>query len=80
MRQRKQVVILYENGFVLGKTICLYKDIKDVQLKQTSQLIGGMKNECTITKNDGAKINLPEAIQNIHRILERIEKGQKALN
>ncbi len=76
MSQRKKVVILYENGFVLGKKVCFYKDVADVQLKQTSQIWGGTKNECTITKKSGEKIILPEAIQNVHSILERIDNAE----
>lgn len=75
MSQRKKFVMIYENGFVMGKKVCFYKDVADVQLKQTSQILGGTKNECTITKKSGEKIVLPEAIQNIHSILERIDKS-----
>lgn len=79
MMQRKKIVILYENGFVLGKQVCFYNEIKDISLKQTSKMIGGQKNECEITKINGEKIILPEAIHNVHGIIEKIDEklGQR---
>ena len=74
MSQRKKVAILYENGFLLGKQVCLYDEIKDIHLKQTSRMIGGQKNECEIIKINGEKIVFPEAIGNIHGIMERIDE------
>ena len=79
MQQRKKAIILYENGFVLGKNVCLYQDIKDIHLKETSKMIEEAKNDCTIIKKDGAKIVLPEAIQNIHQILEKIDEKMAKL-
>ena len=74
MMQRKKVVILYENGFVLGKQVCMYEEIKQIYLKQTSRRLGGEKNECEITKINGQKIVLPEAIDNVHGIMEKIDE------
>lgn len=74
MSQRKKVVLLYENGLVLGKQICFYDEIKEIKLKQTSKMIGGERNECEITKTDGEKIIFPEAIHNIHAVMEKIDK------
>ena len=50
-----------------------------IHLKETSKMIGGAKNDCTIIKKDGAKIVLPEAIQNIHQILEKIDEKMAKL-
>lgn len=74
MMQRKKAVILYENGFVLGKQVCLYDEIKEIHLKQTSKMLGGEKNECGIIKINGEKIILPEAIHNIHEIMGKIDE------
>lgn len=74
MSQRKKVVMLYENGLVLGKQVCFYDEIKEIHLKQMSKIIGGERNECEITKIDGGKIILPEAIHNIHAVMEKIDE------
>ncbi len=74
MMQRKKAVILYENGLVLGKQVCFYDDIENIHLKQTSRMIGGEKNECEIVKTSGEKIILPEAIHDVHGIIEKVEE------
>lgn len=74
MSQRKKVVLLYENGLVLGKQICFYDEIKEIHLKQTSKMLGGEKDKCEITKTDGEKIIFPEAIHNIHEVMEKIDE------
>lgn len=74
MSQRKKVVLLYENGFVLGKQTYPYSDIKEIQLKQKTKKLGGEKVQGEITKTDGGKILLPEAIDNIHAIIEKINE------
>lgn len=74
MMQRKKAVLLYENGLVLGKQVCLYEDIENIYLKQTSRMLGGTKNECEIVKTDGEKIVLPEAIHNVHGIIDKVEE------
>jgi hypothetical protein len=76
MSQRKKAVILYENGLVLGKQVCRYDEVKEIRLKQTSKLLGE-KNECEITKTNGEKIVLPEAIHDVHRIMEKIDEKVK---
>ncbi len=74
MMQRKKAVILYENGLVLGKQVCLYDEIEEIYLKQTSKMLGGEKNECEITKINGEKIILPEAIHNVQGIIDKIHE------
>jgi hypothetical protein len=74
MMQRKKAVLLYENGLVLGKQVCFYRDIENIHLKQTSRMLGGEKIECEIVKTDGEKIVLPEAIHDVHGILDQVEE------
>lgn len=71
MSQRKKVMRLYENGLVLGKQICFYNEIKEISLKQAG------KNKGEIIKTDGEKIVLPEAIHNIHAVMEKIDEKIK---
>lgn len=74
MMQRRKTVLLYQNGLVLGKQICLYRDIEAIRLKQISRMLGSEKTECEIIKTNGERIVLPEAIQDIHGIIDKVEE------
>lgn len=66
LSQRKAQVKLFENGLTFKKFSCLWSEIKFVESDN--------QKTCTIIKNDGEKIVLPEAIHNMPGVISKIEK------
>ena len=70
IRQRGAELKLYENGFTYRKHICHWDDIESMEVK----MVGNSKITCQVTKTDGEKIVLTEALQGTPAIAERISE------
>ncbi len=74
MRQRKKELRLYENGFTYQKKTCKINEIEKIYVKHLNRMFGGEKIEWTITKTNGEKIVLTEAIYKVAGIIEKIDQ------
>jgi hypothetical protein len=71
---KRAVFKKFENGFAYKKHVCLWDEIESIDVRVESRLIGGSKVTCKITKKDGEKIVLTEAIQGLKEIMEKISE------
>ncbi|HEX8287915.1 MAG TPA: DUF6585 family protein [Pyrinomonadaceae bacterium] len=76
--QRKNELKLYENGFEYRKNVYLWNEIKTTKMKTESRMLSGRKINFEITKINGEKIVLTEAIHQIAEILARIDREVSA--
>ena len=74
LMRRRDVLALYENGFVFKNHVCLWDEVEILQGKMESRLIGGAKLNFEVTKMNGERIVLTEAIADADRIIERISE------
>ena len=72
--QRKNELKLYENGFEYRKNVCLWNEIKTTKMKTESRALSGRKINFEITKTNGEKIVLTEAIHQIEEIINRVDR------
>lgn len=72
LKYRRAEFKIYENGFAYQKQICRWDEIESIDEKTKSGLVGGAKINFQITKTNGEKIVLTEAIHGIEKIIERI--------
>jgi hypothetical protein len=75
IRQRGAELKLYEKGFTYRKHICRWDDIESMEVK----MVGDSKITCQITKTDGEKIVLTEAVHGTPAIAEKISEEMEKM-
>lgn len=70
--QKRTEFRLFENGFTYKKHVCAWNEIESLKIAE-NRLGNQEKNGCEIKKRGGEKIILSGTVQDIQKIIEKIE-------
>jgi hypothetical protein len=72
--QRRNVLKIYEDGFTYKNFFSRWSELDSIELRVESRLVSLDKINCEISKINGEKVVLTESVQNVDKIIERIDE------